>query len=127
MISKELRPYFQGRLRITAFSWFSGFLRAKDSLQEAFNLVGQFRHKAGPDETVNVVKDKLGPWLLSVPDYDLAGALWNTNIPMAPPVPPDALAQRHRERRGKNTRSLFLALCVLCASARRNHTPYTIH
>ena len=58
---------------------------------------------------------------------NLAGALWNTNIPMAPPVPPDALAQRHRERRGKNTRSLFLALCVLCASARRNHTPYAIH
>ena len=86
MISKELRPYFQGRLRITAFSWFSGFLRAKDSLQEAFNLVGQFRHKAGPDETVNVVKDKLGPWLLSVPDYDLAGALWNTNIPLSCPL-----------------------------------------
>ena len=26
------------------------------------------------------------------PDYDLAGALWNTNTPMAPRVPPDALA-----------------------------------
>ena len=45
-----------------------------------------------PDQTANVVKDKLGLWLLSAPAYDVAGALWNTNTPIAERVPPDALA-----------------------------------
>jgi len=49
-------------------------------------------HKADPDETANVVKDKLGLWLLSAPDYDVAGALWTTNTPIAERVPPDTLA-----------------------------------
>jgi len=48
--------------------------------------------KADPAETANVIKDKLGLWLLSGPAYDVAGALWTTNTPIANHVAPDTLA-----------------------------------
>ena len=39
--------------------------------------------KTNPEDIAHLLKGKVGLWLASAPDFDIAGRLWNTNAPIA--------------------------------------------
>jgi len=54
-----------------------------NNLQLAPSIGMLLAEKTNPDEIANLLKKKVGLWLVSTPAFDIGGHLWNVNAPLA--------------------------------------------